>query len=47
MYENWYGAKNPFNVNILVDDVSSDMGKFKTGAPGVAIHDQFADFEKA
>lgn len=47
MYENWYGIKNPFNVNILVDDVSSDMGKFKTGAPGVAIHDQFADIEKA
>lgn len=46
VYENWYGAKNPFNVNNLVDDVSSDMGKYKTGSPGVAIHDQFADIEK-
>lgn len=46
MYEGWYGAKNKFNVNNLVDDVSSDMGKFKTGSPGVAIHDQFADIER-
>lgn len=47
MYEGWYGQKNPFNVNILVDDESSDMGKYKTGSPGVAIHDQFAEIEKA
>jgi anaerobic selenocysteine-containing dehydrogenase len=47
MYEGWYGAQNGFNVNLLVDDTSSDMGKFKTGSPGVAIHDQFADIEKA
>jgi hypothetical protein len=47
MYEGWYGQKNPFNVNILVDDTSSDMGKFKTGSPGVALHDQFAEIEKA
>ena len=47
MYEGWYGAKNSFNVNNLVDDTSSDMGKFKTGSPGVAIHDQFAEIEKA
>jgi anaerobic selenocysteine-containing dehydrogenase len=47
MYEAWYGQKNSFNVNNLVDDTSSDMGKFKTGAPGVALHDQFADIEKA
>lgn len=46
MYEGWYGPKNKFNVNNLVDDVSSDMGKFKTGSPGVAIHDQFADIER-
>lgn len=46
MYENWYGPHNKFNVNLLVDDLSSDMGAFKTGAPGVAIHDQFADVEK-
>lgn len=47
MYEGWYGAKNSFNVNKLVDDTSSDMGKFKTGSPGVALHDQFAQIEKA
>jgi anaerobic selenocysteine-containing dehydrogenase len=47
MYEGWYGQNNPFNVNILVDDESSDMGKYKTGSPGVAIHDQFAEIEKA
>ena len=45
MYENWFG-KSKFNVNNLVDDTSSDMGKYKTGSPGVAIHDQFADIEK-
>ena len=47
MYENWFGQKNSFNVNRLVDDESSDMGAFKTGSPGVAIHDQFADIAKA
>lgn len=46
MYEGWYGARNPYNVNNLVDDTASDMGKFKTGAPGVALHDQFAEIEK-
>ncbi len=46
MYEAWYGQKNPFNVNILVDDEAADMGSYKTGAPGVAIHDQFAEIEK-
>ena len=34
------------NVNTLVDDESSDMGKYKTGSPGVALHDQFADIER-
>jgi anaerobic selenocysteine-containing dehydrogenase len=42
MYEAWF-ANNPYNVENCVDDTSADMGKFKTGAPGVAIHDQFAD----
>lgn len=46
MYEAWYGRTN-FNVQNVVDDESSDMGTFKTGAPGVAIHDQFADIVKA
>jgi len=46
MYEAWYN-KNNFNVQNVVDDESSDMGKYKTGAPGVAIHDQFADVKKA
>ena len=31
----------------LVDDEPADMGLYKTGAPGVAIHDQFADVVKA
>ncbi|MBM9604165.1 molybdopterin-dependent oxidoreductase [Desulfopila inferna] len=46
MYEAWFKKAN-FNVQNLVDDESSDMGTFKTGAPGVAIHDQFADIAKA
>ena len=46
MYESWFGKKNDYNVNILVDDMSSDMGAYKTGSPGVALHDQFADIEK-
>ena len=46
MYEAWFNKSN-FNVQNLVDDEPADMGKFKTGAPGVAIHDQFADVKKA
>jgi anaerobic selenocysteine-containing dehydrogenase len=46
MYEAWHN-KNNFNVQNVVDDESADMGKYKTGAPGVAIHDQFADVKKA
>lgn len=45
MYEAWFN-NNDFNVQNLVDDTSSDMGAFKTGAPGVAIHDQFADIQR-
>ena len=45
IYEAWY--KNlPFNCQNLVDDTSSDMGAFKTGSAGAAIHDQFADIAK-
>jgi hypothetical protein len=33
-------------VQNVVDDTSSDMGAYKTGQPGVAIHDQFADVAK-
>ena len=47
MYEAWFGKGNDFNVQNLVDDESADMGAFKAGAPGVAIHDQFADVERA
>ncbi|GAB1535420.1 molybdopterin-dependent oxidoreductase [Geovibrio sp. ADMFC3] len=47
LYEAWFGGKTDFNVQELVDDESSDMGTFKTGAPGVALHDQFAGIEKA
>ena len=46
MYEAWFKSGD-YNVQNLVDDESSDMGTFKTGAPGVAIHDQFADIAKA
>jgi anaerobic selenocysteine-containing dehydrogenase len=47
MYEAWFGRGNDYNVQNLVDDESADMGAFKAGAPGVAIHDQFADVERA
>ncbi len=47
MYEAWFGAGNSFNVNALVDDTPADMGKFKTGASGIALHDQFVNIEKA
>jgi anaerobic selenocysteine-containing dehydrogenase len=46
MYEAWF-KKGNYNVQNVVDDESSDMGTFKTGAPGVAIHDQFANIAKA
>ncbi|GAB6126059.1 molybdopterin-dependent oxidoreductase [Humidesulfovibrio idahonensis] len=46
LYEAWFRGLG-FNCQNLVDDTSSDMGKFKTGAPGVAIHDQFADIARA
>lgn len=42
MYEAWF-PKRAFNVQNVVDDTSSDMGKMKTGAPGSAIHSQFVD----
>jgi anaerobic selenocysteine-containing dehydrogenase len=42
MYEAWF-RKLSFNVQNLVDDCQADMGAMKTGAPGVAIHDQFVD----
>lgn len=45
MYEAWF-KNNPYNVQNVVDDTSSDMGAYKTGQPGVAIHDQFADVAK-
>ncbi|MGE4424442.1 MAG: molybdopterin-dependent oxidoreductase [Pseudodesulfovibrio sp.] len=47
MYEAWFGRGNAYNVQNLVDDESADMGAFKAGAPGVAIHDQFANVERA
>jgi len=46
IYEAWFRG-NDFNCQNLVDDTPADMGKYKTGAPGVAIHDQFADVAKA
>jgi len=47
IYEAWFGQGSTFNVQNLVDDESADMGAYKAGAPGVAIHDQFADIERA
>lgn len=46
MYEAWF-KNNAYNCQNLVDDTSADMGAYKAGAPGVAIHDQFADVAKA
>lgn len=46
MYEAWF-KNNDYNCQSLVDDTSADMGGYKAGAPGVAIHDQFADLAKA
>ncbi|MEH0018436.1 MAG: molybdopterin-dependent oxidoreductase [Desulfobacter sp.] len=46
MYEAWF-RNNDYNCQNLVDDTSADMGAYKAGAPGVAIHDQFADVTKA
>ena len=46
MYEAWFN-KNDYNCQNLVDDTSADMGGYKAGAPGVAIHDQFAEVIKA
>ncbi len=46
MYEAWF-RKLPFNVQYVVDDCRADMGEMKTGAPGVAIHDQFVDIARA
>lgn len=46
MYTAWFN-NNEYNCQNLVDDTSADMGAYKAGAPGVAIHDQFADVAKA
>ncbi len=46
MYEAWF-KDSEFNVQNLLDDESADMGAFKTGAPGIATHDQFADIQRA
>ncbi|MFI3272919.1 MAG: molybdopterin-dependent oxidoreductase [Pseudomonadota bacterium] len=46
MYEAWYGGNVEYNVQNCVDDEAADMGRMATGAPGVAIHDQFADIER-
>ena len=45
MYEQWYN-NSIYNVNELVDDTSSDMGSYKTGAPGVALHDTYVNIRK-
>lgn len=45
MYTAWF-RNSDFNVQHLIDDESADMGSFKTGAPGIATHDQFADIQR-
>ncbi|CAH6151171.1 TPA: molybdopterin-dependent oxidoreductase [Citrobacter freundii] len=42
MYEAWF-PKRKYNVQNVVADTPADMGMMKTGAPGAAIHSQFAD----
>lgn len=42
MYEAWF-PKRKYNVQSVVADTPADMGLMKTGAPGAAIHSQFAD----
>ena len=42
MYEAWF-PKRKYNVQNVVADTPADMGLMKTGAPGAAIHSQFAD----
>lgn len=42
MYEAWF-PKRKYNVQNVVADPPADMGLMKTGAPGAAIHSQFAD----
>jgi anaerobic selenocysteine-containing dehydrogenase len=44
LYEAWFNNQE-YCVQNLVDDESSDMGALKTGAPGVALHDQYAEVE--
>ena len=46
MYEAWF-RRLAFNVQNVVDDCAADMVAMKTGAPGVAIHDQFVDIAPA
>jgi anaerobic selenocysteine-containing dehydrogenase len=41
MYESWFN-KLSYNVQNVVKDTPADMGKMATGAPGAAIHSQFA-----
>lgn len=42
LYEAWF-PKRKYNVQNVVADTPADMGLMKTGAPGAAIHSQFAD----
>lgn len=42
MYEAWF-PKRKYNVQNVVADTPADMELMKTGAPGAAIHSQFAD----
>ena len=44
-YENWFW-KSDFNVNNTVKAIPADMGKAKTGNPGLSFHDNFVTIKK-
>ncbi|WP_028986184.1 molybdopterin-dependent oxidoreductase [Thermicanus aegyptius] len=46
VYEAWYKGKD-YNVNYTVKAIPADMGRFQTGMPGIAFHDNFVTIEKA
>jgi len=45
-YENWFWKSN-FCLNNTVKAIPADMGKNKTGNPGLSFHDNFVNIQKA
>lgn len=45
-YENWFW-KSDFCLNNTVKAIPADMGKAKTGNPGISFHDNFVNIQKA